>query len=74
VNVCVDDAFSDLISNDVSAEQPANAAVQVVQFGNEGKSINKDKPEDNMFKDFDVDSFKYQTPPEDDSKETKKEG
>ncbi len=47
--------------------------IKLLMMLNEGKSINNDIPEDNMFKDFDVDSFKDQTPPEDDSKETKKE-
>ena len=47
--------------------------IKLLMLLNEGKSINNDIPEDNIFKDFDVDSFKYQTPPEDDSKETKKE-
>ena len=39
---------------------------------NEGKS-NNDIPNNNLFKDFSLSSFKKLPPPEDDSEETKKE-
>ena len=40
---------------------------------NEGKSKENDIPEDNLFKDFSLSSFKKIQPPENDSEETKKE-